>query len=120
MTALKTEFPNGEVAFYAVNWGEDRRVVEDYISDSGVTVPVLLDSSEFAAAESPGCYTVPEGGESLTSVMQLKTGNPAFDPPFPLQFVIDQAGRFAYISRNHQPDVLMPLLHGLVDNPPGR
>ena len=118
MTTLKTQFPNGEVAYFAVNWNEDRRVVEDYLRDSGLEAPVLFDSESVAAAEMAGCYQVPEGGESLTSVLHLKTGNPDLDPPFPLQIVIDKAGKFAYIARNYAPDALFPLLHKLVAEPP--
>ncbi len=115
MSAVKGAFPNGEVGIYGVNWQEDRETVEDYLADSGLSVPVIMDNPAFASEETPGCYVVPEGGETVTNVLWQKVGEDAIDPPFPLHVIIAPDGTFAYLARNHAPDRVIEVLRRLVE-----
>jgi len=112
MQMVRNNFDEGQIAYFAVNWKEPLEVVADYIGDTGLRAPVLLDNSDEALA---GCHVVPAGADTLTEHYQLQIGNPDIDPPFPLHVVIDGEGNFAYLARDHDPEALLAVLQALVD-----
>ena len=112
MQMMRSNFPNDEVAYFAVNWREPWDVVMDYISDTGMRAPILFDNPAESLA---GCYLVPGGSQTITEHFQLQVGNPEIDPPFPLHVVIDGAGNFAYLARDHDPDALLDVLKALTE-----
>jgi hypothetical protein len=110
MARVGAAFPNGEVAAWAVNFGESAAVVQDYLADTGLRSPILLDN----ANEAGGCYVVPGGAATLTEHFQLLVGNPDLDPPFPLHVVIAPDRTFAYLNRDHDPDAVVQVLTSLL------
>ncbi len=98
------------MAAYAVNWGEPIEVVEDYLDDTGLTSPILLDDSTVA----DGCYIVPSDATDLTQHFQFRVGNPGLDPPFPLHAIIGADGTFQYLGRDHDPDAVIQVLTDLL------
>ena len=93
-----------------MNYDEPLGAVADFISDTGIRAPVLLDS----AFGDPSCRTVPADAESVTRYFQLRVGNPEEDPLYPIQVVIGPDGTFRYLSRGYDPDALLAVLEGLV------
>ena len=101
-----------KVDFLAVNIGEPGEVVLDYIQDTGIDVPVLMDR-----AQDPSCWAIPNSDESLYEHYKERVGDPLSDPPFPLQVVIAPDGRFALLQRYHNVDALVDVLAELLSDP---
>jgi hypothetical protein len=114
MTMLEREFPNDEVAFMGLNWNESRAAMVDYLRDTGLRAPIMMDSQAFWDEEAPGCAVIPEGQATLSSLFWNKIGSPTLDPPFPTHVIVDHHGKFAYVARNHNPDRVLAVLKSLV------
>ena len=109
MQLLDNHFEADEVTRIAVDWKESLAAVLDYVNEFGIQSPVLLDSEE----EGAGCFAVPKGGNSLFVHYDMLVPGAFSGQPFPLQVVIDNDGRFAYLSRDHDPDALLDVLYAL-------
>ncbi len=112
MAALDEAFGD-EVTAVAVNYGESIDLVRDYIADTGIRSPVLLDGPTTLE----GCVRLPPGEDSVYRHFEDRTGSAdpgQPDPPFPLQVVLDGDGRIAYISETHQPELVIDTLRGLL------
>ena len=81
------------------------------MKDVGLQIPVLTDRSLGGG----DCWHIPGGASSLTRLYQDHVRETDNDPPFPLHVVIDQNGKYSYLSRNTHPDALIKHLHSLVD-----
>ena len=86
--------------------------VADFLNDSGMTAPVLVDQSFDAS-----CWDVPGEDEAVTEHFRNRVGNPNEDPPFPMHILIHPDGTFAYLSRDHAPDKLVGVLNELLSQP---
>ena len=109
--AINNAYPNGEVAAFGVNWGESLSTVKDYLADTGVRAPIMMDNQGFANS-SPGlsqCYEA-AGDPTLTEHFQFRIGDPSIDPPFPLHLLIDKDGIIRYVDRNHRPQELLKVI----------
>ncbi len=86
------------------------KVVLDYISDTGIRSPVLLDNPTLL----DGCLELPVGEDSLYQHFEDRVGLSTGQAPFPLQIVLDANGAIAYTSKTHQPEVVLETIHGLL------
>ncbi len=114
MQTVTNVFSDEEAVAVAVNYNEDLNMVADYISDTGITVPVALDN---AKESSETCWDLPGGEDSLTVHFQNLVGNPKEDPPFPIHVLIDQNGVIRYLKRTHQPKELIQAILSAVTTP---
>ena len=94
LQAIGNAYSKDEVAVFAVNWGEPLAIVEDYLADTGVRAPILMDSGLFAHNFGLSDCFETAGDASLTEHFQLRVGDPKFDPPFPIHVLIDHEGRY--------------------------
>lgn len=94
------------MGLYGVATGESPGFAEAFIEDTGLLEPVLLDDSKRASS---GCFSVPDGAETLFEHLDTRVGAPG-EGPFPLQIVVDGAGRIAYASRDHDPVAVLAAL----------
>jgi peroxiredoxin len=99
MRAVSAEFSDEEVATYAVSILDTTESTQNWIRDTGLRTPVLIDSSADLS-----CWNLPDGELSLYAHFFERTDSSGADGPFPLQVVIDPDGTIAYISREHHPD----------------
>lgn len=109
MTTIEDAFGSTEVRGYAVNLLESLDVVADYIGDTGIRSPVLLD----APPTGDTCHQIPPDAPTLTEHFQLRVGA-ANDLPFPLHVVIAPDGTIAYATRDLNPDTLLDVIGALV------
>ena len=93
---------------YPINYGEEAATVLQYVAATGLDAPILLD------ARNPvdPCVHLPTGARSAYEYLAERIGDPN-DGPFPLQILLDGAGRIVWTSRFHRPAALLEALAGL-------
>ena len=75
---------------------QSSEIIEQFVEQAGVTFPVGLDRGTADRATSYGAFLE---GNGLS--------------PFPLDVVIDRQGVVRYVSRQYDPEVLLPLVAAL-------
>ena len=109
MNALEAEFTQDEVVFLGVGV-DSLSTLQDFVSDTGFTAPVLVDSTEGESV----CYHTPGPGR-LWDHYWLRVGTLGPHGPFPLQVVIDSDYRLAYSSNFHQPELVIEVVRQLLE-----
>ncbi len=113
MSAVRSEFTPDEVTAISMNWRQNQRIVQKFIVDTGLRVPVLLDRER---GPDPFCFTLPPGPEeTVTEHFRNRVVSEGASAPFPLQIIIDKEGRLAYLSRIHSNKNAIGVLRRLVD-----
>ena len=93
-----------------VNNNEPLTTVFDYIQDTGIGEPVILDSHTVG-----GCWSLPGGDNSLYQHFRDRVGDPYADPPFPMQVIIGPDGTFALLQRYHNMEAVTDALDALLE-----
>ncbi|MAE71551.1 MAG: hypothetical protein CME06_13925 [Gemmatimonadetes bacterium] len=112
MSAIRDEFGPDEVTAVAINWKQQREIVQKFITDTGLRAPVLIDLGQ---GLDPVCFQLPSGPEpTVTEHFRNRVFTPGFNAPFPLQVIVDTEGRLAFASRRHSTEEVTTVLRELV------
>lgn len=107
---MSATFSSDQVVVLAVAWEEGPVRVSQYVADTGLRVPVVMDHPGVDA----NCWDVPEGEESLYFFFNNRIPLSMLDSPFPLQILVAPDRTLAHASRQHQPDVILQKLGSMV------
>jgi peroxiredoxin len=110
MREVRARFSKAEVAAYAVSTFDSEESIAQWIADTALRVPVVVDT-----AEDLSCWEMPEQGLNLYTHFLNRTVSDSPLGPFPLQFILAPDHSLAYVSREHRPDEVLTVLEGLVD-----
>ena len=110
MQQVRARFGDDEVAAYAVSTLDSEQSIAQWISDTGLRVPVIVDSSADLT-----CWEMPEGNMNLYTHFLNRSESDGFLGPFPLQVIYAPDGTLAYIDREHHPATVIEVLEGLLN-----
>ena len=110
INAIRQEFTQEQVIIALVNKADEPTAVLHFADAVGIAEPMLLDLPGLSTT----CWEIPEDEPSLYSHVDARIPRTYYDPPFPIQYIADGDGAIAFMSRMHQPDVLVEVLHELV------
>lgn len=79
--------------FYAVNIGENRDLVAEYVEQIGLEIPVILGSNQ------------------LFDQYRLRGGV----SPYPVDYVIDDEGVIRYANHEYEPEIILMVIDRLLD-----
>ena len=111
INAIRQNFTEDQVLIALVNKADEPTAVLHFAEAVGITEPMLLDLPGLSST----CWQIPENDSSLYNHVDARIPRTMYDPPFPIQYASDGNGEIAFMSRMHQPDVLVEILHELVD-----
>ena len=111
INTVRGQFTADEVGIALINKEDDPGAVLHFAEAVGIEGPMLLDLPGLSTT----CWTIPDGDESLYVHVDPRIPRTSWDPPFPIQYVVDPQGEIAYMSRVHQPGLLLEALWDLMD-----
>lgn len=110
MREVRARFSVDEVAAYAVSTLDSEQSILQWIADTGLRVPVIVDSPTDLS-----CWEMPEGNLNLYTHFLDRSESDGMLGPFPLQVIFAPDGTLAYIAREHHPSTVIGILEGLLD-----
>lgn len=108
MREVRAQFSVDEVAAYAVSVLDSDQSLANWIKDTALRVPVIVDSSVDLT-----CYEMPDASTNLYTHFIDRSVSDGPLPPFPLQVIFAPDGTLAYISRDHVPEQVIDVLKTL-------
>ena len=109
MRQVRASFSADEVAAFAVSTLDSQQSIAKWIADTGLRVPVLVDSSADLS-----CWEMPEGEMNLYDHFLNRSEADGPLGPFPLQVIYAPDGTLAYIDREHHPAMALEVLDALL------
>jgi len=110
MRQVRASFSDDEVAAYAVSTLDSEQSIAQWIADTGLRVPVILD-----APSDVSCWEMPEGNTNLYTHFLNRSESDGLLGPFPLQVILAPDGTLAYIDREHHPATVLGVLETLLE-----
>ncbi len=111
MRQVRARFSDDEVAAYAVSTLDSEQSIAQWIADTGLRVPVILD-----APTDVSCWEMPEMNINLYNHFLNRSESDGFLGPFPLQVIFAPDGTLAYIDREHHPATVLEVLETLLEH----
>jgi len=109
MRQVRARFSEDEVAAYAVSTIDSEQSILNWITDTALRVPVIVDTPEDLT-----CWEMPGNDSSLYQHFIDRSLSDGPQPPFPVQVVYAPDGSIAMISREHFPSMIIEVLETLV------
>jgi hypothetical protein len=112
MRQVRARFSEDEVAAFAVSTIDSEQSILNWIADTALRVPVIVDTPEDLT-----CWEMPGNDSSLYQHFIDRSLSDGPQPPFPLQVIYAPDGTIAMVSREHLPSMLLEVLETLVPDP---
>jgi hypothetical protein len=109
--AIRQRWDADEVLIAPINKTDTVEAILHFNQAVGLREPVLVD----LPGQDPSCWSIPDADATLYDHFDARVPRTFYDPPFPLQFVVDGEGDIVWITRVYQPDELLSVLAGLID-----